>query len=129
MKSVQALLILILPVFSGLVANAQQTAKVTPAGTGYLEYLPAGYHSGSERYPVVISLHGVKEKGTSSNDPKAVMRDLPRVANVGLPKYVNHGEKYSFILISPQLKSQHRTWQASVVMDVLNHVKRTLRID
>lgn len=129
MKSDQALLLVILLTFPGFIANAQQTGRVTPAGTGYLEYLPAGYHAGSEKYPVVISLHGVREKGTSSNDPKAVMRDLPRVANVGLPKYVNNGEKYPFILISPQLKSQHQTWQASVVMDVLNHVKRTLRID
>ena len=110
-------------------ANAQQTAKITSSGIGYLEYLPDGYHSGSADFPVVISLHGIKEKGTSSTNPQLVMRDLPRVANVGLPKYVNAGKKYPFILISPQLKSQYGTWPASFVMDVVNHVKRTLRID
>lgn len=110
-------------------ANAQQHAKVTSSGIGYLEYLPDGYHGSSADFPVVISLHGIKEKGTSSTNPDQVLRDLPRVANVGLPKYVKAGKKYPFILISPQLKSQYATWPASFVMDVVNHVKKTLRID
>src|SRR3990170_7653708 len=95
------------------VVSAQQTAKVTATGIGYLEYLPQGYHSNSDKYPVVISLHGIKEKGTSSTDPKRVFADLPRVDNVGLPKYVKYGKKYPFILISPQLKSNYGTWPAS----------------
>jgi hypothetical protein len=111
------------------VARGQQTAKMTPSGIGYLEYLPSGYNSNSEKYPVVISLHGYKEKGTSSTSPNLVLRDLKRVANVGLPKYVKHGQKYPFILISPQLKNNHGTWPPSFVMEVINHVKRTLRID
>lgn len=110
-------------------AQAQQVGKITPSGIGYLEYLPDGYHTSSADYPVVISLHGIKEKGTSSTDPQKVMRDLPRVANVGLPKYVKQGKKYPFILISPQLKSQHGNWPPSFVIEVLNHVKKTLRVD
>lgn len=110
-------------------ANAQQVGKVTPSGIGYLEYLPDGYHSSSADYPVVISLHGIKEKGTSSTNPQQVMRDLPRVANVGLPKYVKQGKKYPFILISPQLKSQYGTWPPSFIIEVLAHVKKTLRVD
>src|SRR5688572_6035675 len=109
--------------------SAQQTAKVTASGIGYLEYLPQGYHSNSNKYPVVISLHGIKEKGTSSTDPRLVLRDLERVDNVGLPKYVKAGTRYPFILISPQLKSSHRLWSPSYVMEVVNHVKRNLRID
>ena len=109
--------------------SAQQTAKVTASGIGYLEYLPQGYHSNSNKYPVVISLHGIKEKGTSSTDPRLVLRDLERVDNVGLPKYVKAGTRYPFILISPQLKSSHRLWSPSYVMEVVNHVKKNLRID
>lgn len=109
--------------------NAQQTGKITHSGIGYLEYLPAGYHSDQGKYPVVISLHGIKEKGTSSTDPERVMKDLPKVAYVGLPKYVKQGKKYPFILISPQLKSNHGSWPPSYVIEVLNHVKKTLRID
>ena len=123
---------LILSAFLSLLffaTTAQQVGKVTPSGIGYLEYLPEGYHGSSADYPVVISLHGIKEKGTSSTNPQQVLRDLPRVANVGLPKYVKSGKKYPFILISPQLKSQYGSWPASFVIEVLNHVKRTLRID
>ena len=109
--------------------SAQQTAKVTASGIGYLEYLPQGYHSNSNKYPVVISLHGVKEKGSRSTDRNRVLADLAKVDNVGLPKYVRFGEKYPFILISPQLKSNYGTWPGSYVMQVLNHVKKYLRID
>lgn len=110
-------------------ATAQQTAKVTPSGIGYLEYLPDGYHASNDKYPVVIFLHGYKEKGTSSTDAKLIQRDLPRVAYVGLPKYVKFGQKYPFILISPQLKSQYGSWPSSYVIEVLNDIKKTLRID
>lgn len=109
--------------------SAQQTAKVTASGIGYLEYLPQGYHSNSNNYPVVISLHGIREKGSRSTDRNRVLADLGKVDNVGLPKYVRHGERYPFILISPQLKSNYGTWPGSYVMQVLNHVKKYLRID
>lgn len=109
--------------------SAQQTAKVTASGIGYLEYLPQGYKSSSDKYPLVISLHGIKEKGTSSTDKQKVLADLNKVDNVGLPKYVMQGEKYPFILISPQLKKDHGTWSGAYVMQVLNHVKKHLRVD
>ena len=114
---------------SFFMANAQQVAKITSSGIGYLEYLPDGYNSNSNKYPVIIALHGIKERGTSSTDPSQVLRDVSRVANVGLPKYVKSGKKYPFILISPQLKIKYGSWPASYVMEVVNHVKKTLRID
>jgi predicted peptidase len=113
--------------FSSL--SAQQTVKVTSSGIGYLEYLPKGYNSNSNKYPIVISLHGIKEKGTSSTDPAKVKPGVPRVANVGLPKYVKSGTQYPFILISPQLKSNYGKWTPEYIIAVLNHVKKYLRID
>ena len=109
--------------------SAQQTGKVTATGIGYLEYLPQGYHSNSNEYPVVIALHGIKEKGSRTTDRRRILADLEKVDNVGLPKYVRNGQKYPFILISPQLKSSHGTWPGSYVMQVVDHVKKTLRID
>jgi hypothetical protein len=102
--------------------SAQQTAKLTSSGIGYLEYLPQGYKSSSNKYPVVISLHGIKEKGNS-------LSDVSRVANVGLPKYVKYGQQYPFILISPQLKTSMSRWTGDYVMQVLNYVRKNLRID
>lgn len=95
---------------------------MTSTGIGYLEYLPQGYKTNSNNYPIVISLHGIKEKGNT-------LSDVARVANVGLPKYVKYGTNYPFILISPQLKTSMSRWTGDYVMQVLNHVRKTLRID
>lgn len=114
---------------SVLTVNAQQTAKITESGIGYLEYLPPGYNSTTDNYPIVISLHGIKEKGTSSNNPSRIKEGVNKVANIGLPKYVKNGANFPFILISPQLKSKHRGWSADYVIEVLSHVKDYLRID
>ena len=110
-------------------AYAQQTAKVTPSGIGYLEYLPQGYNTNSNNYPVVISLHGIGEKGTTSTDPAVIKESAWKAANVSLAKYIKYGQQYPFIVISPQLKSSYGTWPANYVMEVLNYVKQTLRID
>jgi dienelactone hydrolase len=107
---------------ASLQASAQQTAKMTSTGIGYLEYLPQGYKTNSNNYPIVISLHGIKEKGNT-------LADVARVANVGLPKYVKYGKQYPFILISPQLKTSMSRWTGDYVMQVLNHVRKSLRID
>jgi hypothetical protein len=101
---------------------AQQVAKMSPKGTGFLQYLPDGYSSNTNKYPIVISLHGIKEKGNT-------LTDVARVANVGLPKYVKYGQKYPFILISPQLKTTMGRWSGAYVMEVLNYVKTYLRVD
>lgn len=123
------LILTVLAATSFTVANAQQTAEITSSGIGYLQYLPEGYHGNTKQYPLVISLHGIKEKGTSSTDPKLVIRDLPRVDNVGLPKYASQGKKFPFILISPQLKSNYGSWSPEFIIEVLNYVKKKLRID
>jgi poly(3-hydroxybutyrate) depolymerase len=109
--------------------HAQQTAKITSSGIAYLEYLPKGYNTNSDKYPLVISLHGIKERGTTSTNRATQLTDVQRVANVGLPKYVKSGQQYPFILISPQLKTSYGNWPADYVMQVLNYVKTTLRVD
>lgn len=110
-------------------ANAQQTAKITSSGIGYLEYLPQGYSGNTNKYPVVISLHGIKERGTTSTNATTLKQSVLTVANVGLPKYVKNGQQYPFILISPQLKTSYGTWPADYVKSVIDYVKTYLRID
>jgi len=124
--------IIILAVIFGLsfqLTKAQQTAKITSSGIGYLEYLPQDYNSNNNDYPIVLFLHGIGERGTTSTDPNTIITSVQKVANVGLAKNVKYGKQYPFILISPQLKSSYGTWPANYVMDVLNHVKKYLRIN
>ncbi|MBT1705703.1 PKD domain-containing protein [Chryseosolibacter indicus] len=108
---------------------AQQTAKVTPTNIGYLEYLPQDYNSNNNKYPIVIALHGIGEKGTTSTNVNDIKTSVAKVANAGLPRYVKYGQQYPFILISPQLKSNMGSWNADYVLKVLNHVKTYLRVD
>lgn len=115
---------------SGLQAFAQQEFRTTsPSVIGYLEYLPAGYHSGNQKYPVVIFLHGVGEKGPASRDPEVLKRGVGELTKLGPPMWVKKGERFPFILISPQLKANYGTWPSSYVMEVVNHIKKKLRVD
>ncbi|HYF68340.1 MAG TPA: PKD domain-containing protein [Ohtaekwangia sp.] len=110
--------------------QAQQVFKTTSASViGYLEYLPKDYHKNSNKYPVVIFLHGKGEKGLTSTNPNVLKKEIHQVEKIGPPRYVKKGEQFPFILISPQLKSSYGDWPASYVMEVVNHVKRYLRID
>lgn len=122
MRSVKKFILPVVLTLISLTSIAQQTAKLTPGGVGFLQYLPDGYSSNTNKYPVVVSLHGIKEKGNT-------LSSVPIVANVGLPKYVKNGQKYPFILISPQLKTTMSRWTGDYVIAVLNYVKTYLRID
>lgn len=132
MKSVQIhvcnLLVLAICLFAD--AHAQQVFKTTTNSViGYLEYLPDEYAGNSDKYPIVIFLHGNGEKGNNSTDPAVLNQSISLVARHGPPKFVKNGYKFPFILISPQLKSNYGTWPVSYIDEVVEHVKTYLRID
>jgi predicted esterase len=111
-------------------ASAQQTFKTTKESViGYLQYLPKNYSSNSEKYPVVIFLHGIGERGIASTDPATLETTISAVAKLGPPKHAKNGYEFPFILISPQLKNSYGSWPVWYVMEVINYVKSTLRID
>jgi dienelactone hydrolase len=110
--------------------SAQQIFKTTPASViSYYEYVPADYNTNSNKYPVVIFLHGNGEKGPDTKDIATLKANIADVATHGPPKYVRNGTKFPFILISPQLKVNNKLWPVSYIMEVINHVKTYLRID
>src|SRR5690606_14998463 len=81
-------------------ARAQQTAKISPAKTAYLEYLPQDYNKNTNKYPIVVFLHGIGERGTTSTDQATLLNSVQNVAKVGLAKYIKNGTNYPFIVIS-----------------------------
>lgn len=108
----------------------QQVFRTTTTSViGYLEYLPADYHSNSNKYPVVFFLHGNGERGVNSTDPSVIDDYINRVTLHGPPKWVKNGTQFPFILISPQLKSNVSNWNTTYIMEVINHCKTYLRID
>ena len=111
-------------------ASAQQVFKTTsPSVISYLEYLPQGYSTNSDKYPIVFFLHGIGERGPNSTDLVILGAAIQNVAKHGPPKLVKAGTQFPFILISPQLKSNYGQWTTAYIMEVINYCKTYLRID
>lgn len=71
------------------------------SGFGFYEYLPQDFDPDSdEKYPLLIFLHGLGENGNGENE-------LSRVIRSGPPKYVENGEHFQGIIISPQHANDH----------------------
>ncbi len=83
----------------------------------YLLYLPEGYESGHERWPLVLFLHGSGERGS----------DLSALPRQGLPKLAAH-EHLPFILVAPQVPAGE-IWSAEVLAALLDELELTLRVD
>ncbi len=108
-----------------LSAQAQQThegfseKKTEKVGLNYLLYLPPGYENNkSERWPLVVFLHGAGERGN----------DLNLVKVHGPPKLVEAGESFPFILVSPQCPEDD-WWPWQPVMELIEHIKKKQRVD
>lgn len=110
--------------------NAHQNFRTTnDTVIGMLEYLPEDYHENSDKYPLVIFLHGIIEKGINSTDPAILESTIFPVDNLGPPKHVREGHEFPFILISPQLKHEHETWPGWYIVEVVEWAKANLRVD
>lgn len=128
--SVLLCLSVLLSLSAGSSVSAQQNFKTTTTSViGYLEYLPADYLTNSSKYPVVVFLHGIGERGPDSTDPAVLANGISTVTRHGPPKHVRNGTQFPFILISPQLKNSFGVWPTWYVTEVIEHVKKYLRID
>jgi dienelactone hydrolase len=118
--------------------NAQvQTARnisMTSNSKGFYEYLPTGYSSGTQTYPMILFLHGMGELGNG-------VSDLPKVLNTGLPALIQKGKfptsftttasgTQSFIVISPQFVAWPTPTDVNNILDYLikNYRVNTSRI-
>jgi hypothetical protein len=110
--------------------NVHQNFRTTSATRiGMLEYLPEDYHHNSDKYPMVIFLHGIIEKGINSTEPSILESTIYPVDNLGPPKHVREGHKFPFILITPQLKYKYETWPGWYIVEVVEWAKTNLRVD
>src|SRR5690606_22042713 len=108
----------------------RQRFQVTPdSRIGMLQYVPPGYYSNSEKYPLVIFLHGIVERGIDSRQPDLIESQNYWLDNLGPPELVAHGHDFPFILISPQLKSNYEYWPVPYIMEVVNWARDNLRVD
>lgn len=110
---------------------ANQSTKLTKNNLPYLEYLPDDYTSSGKKYPLLIFLHGLGDKGNGTTE-------INKVANIGPPMEIKNGSKmtftinnitYSFIVLSPQLNSFLWDWNPIVVDEMIKHAYSNYRID
>src|SRR5437660_514616 len=73
------------------VVNAQvQTPRygvsIDANSGGFYEYLPKGYSSGTQTYPLIVFIHGIGETGSgnTSDLPKLLVHGPPMLASKGL---------------------------------------------
>jgi predicted peptidase len=85
----------------------------------YLRYLPKDYRSGSaNRWPLLIFLHGASERGGP----------LDNVKRTGLPRLIEEGADYPFIIISPHCPPDE-WWNLAAVEELIGQVAREYRVD
>lgn len=128
--------LLVLGIIMSLHGFSQQVAKsiVTTKDMliGFYQYTPADYNANPhKKYPLIIFLHGLGERGNGTTD-------LPRVTTHGIPKEIKNGHPMrffwngkweSFIVLSPQLSASYAVWQTLYVDEMLAYAKKNLRID
>ena len=110
------------PVSAPLPPEGVQTAQPAPTGGyPYQLFLPRGYGAdSSQRWPLVIFLHGSGERGT----------DIELVKRNGPPKIIGAHPGSPFILVSPQLELvEGNRWDAAKLDALLAQLRRTYRID
>ena len=105
------------------------TSMVSNSG-GYYEYLPEGYSTSTEKYPVIVFIHGMYEKGNGGTS------ELPRILGFGLPKKIKYGyfpksftvngKVERFVVISPQFRGSPTTED---INGIINYVLNKYRVD
>jgi hypothetical protein len=119
--------------FCSLPGSAQvQTARhiSTSANSGgFYEYLPAGYNTGSQTYPLIVYLEGIGELGNGTTDlPLMLHNGPPFLINGGrFPEtFTAGGRTFSFIVISPQFINFA---QPSDIDAVVTYALKNYRVD
>jgi predicted peptidase len=83
----------------------------------YLLFLPGKYEGSSERWPLMLFLHGSGESGS----------DLAKVKTHGPPKIVESKPDFPFILVSPQ--SPRMGWNVETLNALLDDIMKHYRVD
>lgn len=84
----------------------------------FLLYLPEGYDSLDQTWPLLLFLHGIGERGTM----------IELVKKQGPPKLIEYGRKFPFIVVSPQCP-EDSVWSIPVLDMVLTEMVQRYKVD
>ncbi len=85
----------------------------------YLMYTPDDYASSNKAYPLVVWLHGGDQGGT----------DIEKVRSSGIPKLIEEGKTFPFLVFSPQNPSEELLYPIEKVEAALDEVISKYRVD
>ena len=111
-----AVLTILFSLCFGSTVLAQQIVRNLNENLRYLIYTPNRYEGSGEKYPLLIFLHGVGERGT----------DIEKVKTHGPPMLIEKGKSFPFIVVSPQSEGE---WKADYIYDLIQHLRENYRID
>jgi predicted peptidase len=84
----------------------------------FLLYLPEGYDSLDQTWPLLLFLHGIGERGDM----------IELVKKQGPPKLIEYGRKFPFIVVSPQCP-EDSIWSVPVLDMVLTEMVQRYKVD
>lgn len=112
-----------LGLFNPEAVNAEQVALTSTVSVKndlkYLLYTPDGYETSTESYPLVIWLHGGDQGGS----------DIDKVKSSGIPKLIEDGKQFPFLVFSPQNPSEELLYPIEKVESALEEVISKYRVD
>jgi Secretion system C-terminal sorting domain len=109
--------------------HSPRTITINSNCNGFYEYLPQGYETGSDTYPLMVFLHGISELGNGSTDLyKILFNGPPRLINDGIfpVSFSIGGGTHKFIVISPQFIIPP---SEADVAAVVNYAKQNYRVN
>lgn len=95
----------------------QKEVKIT-LSVNYLLYLPKDYQDSDKPFSLVLFLHGIGERGS----------DIEKVKMHGLPKLINEGKEFPFIVLSPQCPD-NVFWNTDVLSALIDEIESHYRVD
>jgi len=88
-------------------------------GLNYLLYLPLNYDV-KEKLPLLLFLHGAGSKGN----------DLKLIKQIGLPRLIEDGKDFPFIIVSPQCpENEWWTTQLTSLEMLINNICENYKVD
>ena len=109
--------------------GGQQTDRQpTSVSIPLMLYVPKEYpKEEQEKWPLVLHLHGAGECGNGGDE-------LKRVAVHGIPKLINSGRQFPFVVIAPQArlpkdKNYRTAWKAEQLIALVDRAIAELRVD
>lgn len=123
MKNLKFCLIAVAALATATFASAEQKAVKSDVNIAsdinYLLYTPKDYAGSDKTYPLVVWLHGGDQGGS----------DVEKLRTSGLPKMIEEGRDFPFLVFSPQNPSEELLYPIERVAATLQSVVADHRVD